>query len=620
MKFFRFIFLLSWILISGGCSYNRVHKPILILYGKNNFGLYTKELLRTEGFMEYEEQPFNDKNLSRQYLKKFDLVILTENALTDKQRKYLSWYIRKGGKMIFFKPDANVEDILGIKYTGQTIREGYFKIDTAVKAGRGMPVESLQYHGEAEEFRLNGAAQIAALFDEEEKDTGFPAVTVHSFGKGKAAAILFNLPESVVYLHQGNPAWKGQERDGVYGLRNLDLFVGRDGEKNWLDKDKVAIPQADEQVRLLSHVIEYLNSGYPPLPRLWYFPGDSRCVALLTCDGENNGDPDFYEKEIDSELKMVQSKGGHMTVYLIGTGLKPEVVERWKADGNEIAIHYDDTKNAAHVTRENMDSTITVMQNQFREVYGNSYPLSTVRNHWIVWYGWAGQAAIEQAHGIQLDCNSYKYDNSKDVTRPDWIGGFGYFTGSGIPMKFADEEGNVLDIYQSETQIVDEQLNTKGGIYNGYRTLVDRSLYREKYAVVNAVFHPNSNANKPYLAELEKTADYCRRKGVPMLTAMEWLDFLKARDSVKFNNLRWYNNNLSFAIHAPVSINREFGVYVPGRFGERKVLKILVEGKELKFKLNTIKGNQYAFFKVFPGSTMQVEVQYRQFKLGPFSL
>ena len=58
--------------------------------------------------------------------------------------------------------------------------------------------------------------------------TANPAVTVRSVGSagGQAAAFTYDLARSVVYTRQGNPAWSGQERDGVAPIRSDDLFFG----------------------------------------------------------------------------------------------------------------------------------------------------------------------------------------------------------------------------------------------------------------------------------------------------------------------------------------------------------------------------------------------------------
>ena len=66
----------------------------------------------------------------------------------------------------------------------------------------------------------------------------------------------------MVYTRQGNPAWSGEERDGIAPIRSDDLFFGGktgDVRHDWVDFTKVAIPQADEQQRLLANLILDVN-------------------------------------------------------------------------------------------------------------------------------------------------------------------------------------------------------------------------------------------------------------------------------------------------------------------------------------------------------------------------
>lgn len=112
-------------------------------------------------------------------------------------------------------------------------------------------------------------------------------MTLHSVGTngGQAVAFTYDLARSVVYTRQGNPAWAGQERDGTAPIRSDDLFFGNaagDAQPDWVDLNKVAIPQADEQQRLLANIISTVNDDRKPLPRFWYFPRNEKAVVVMT--------------------------------------------------------------------------------------------------------------------------------------------------------------------------------------------------------------------------------------------------------------------------------------------------------------------------------------------------
>ena len=108
----------------------------------------------------------------------------------------------------------------------------------------------------------------------------------------------------------------------------MDLFT--DG---WVNTSKNTINQADEQMRLLSHCIEKMNSYTKPLPRLWYFPDNLKCLVTLTNDGETQGETDFEPQFTD-----VDAKGAKMSIYILAmkrhqkngqiNGL-PKVMKSW---------------------------------------------------------------------------------------------------------------------------------------------------------------------------------------------------------------------------------------------------------------------------------------------------
>ena len=78
----------------------------------------------------------------------------------------------------------------------------------------------------------------------------------NTYGKGQTVAFLYNLPQSIVLNRQGNPLFAGIEKDGIPGLRGMDLFT--DG---WLDASDNTINKADEQMALLSHCIENIMAA-----------------------------------------------------------------------------------------------------------------------------------------------------------------------------------------------------------------------------------------------------------------------------------------------------------------------------------------------------------------------
>ena len=167
------------------------------------------------------------------------------------------------------------------------------------RTGVGIVGDTIQFHGTADLYSLNGAAAFATLYSTATISASAPAVTLAASGAGQAAAFTYDLARSVVLTRQGNPAWSGQDRDGFIDsavgtgqIRSDDLYWGNasfDPQPDWIDLNKVAIPQADEQQRLLANLILQMNANKKPLPRFWYFPSGYKAVVIMTGDDHGNG-------------------------------------------------------------------------------------------------------------------------------------------------------------------------------------------------------------------------------------------------------------------------------------------------------------------------------------------
>ena len=105
---------------------------------------------------------------------------------------------------------------------------------------------------------------------EREQPTGNPAVTLRDVGERRPGRGLHLRPRpSVVQTRQGNPAWAGQERDGQRADPRPTTCSSVAPQPDWLDLT-AAIPQADEQQRLLANLITEM--ARTPMPRFWYLP------------------------------------------------------------------------------------------------------------------------------------------------------------------------------------------------------------------------------------------------------------------------------------------------------------------------------------------------------------
>jgi hypothetical protein len=338
-----------------GCPHNNSTEPLLILATDVNFGAYTAEILKAEGFNEYQTDSLTDPKVNLKYLNQFDIVILGETAVQLSQKVMLTNWVKAGGNLIVFRPDKQLSGLFGLTDAKGTVREGYLAIDQNTEQGRGLVSEKIQFHGTADKYILSSGETIATLYADKASTKGFPAVVSNNYGKGNTIAFMYNLPKSIVYTRQGNPLFAGIEKDGIPGLRPMDLFT--DG---WLDASNSAINQADEQMTLLSHCIEKMNTYTKPLPRFWYFPDTLKCLVTLTNDGEYRNENDF-----EPQFRDVDSMGAKMSIYILDVNkVSKDWVGKWTAKGFEVAGHPDDTKEAANPDWNNMNNAISMKKNE----------------------------------------------------------------------------------------------------------------------------------------------------------------------------------------------------------------------------------------------------------------
>jgi hypothetical protein len=594
-----------------GCSDKKSGVPILLLTTNYEFGSYAGEILKAEGFNEFVMDSLTSANVTTSYLKKFDLVILAESKAGFAVKEMLSEFVKHGGKLIAFRPGPSLSELFGITPAGETIADGYLRIDSATDQGKGLTGKILQFHGTADKYTLNGGKTIATLFSDKVAANGFPGIISNTYGKGHAVAFSFNLPKSIVYTRQGNPLYAGVEKDGIPGLRGMDLFT--DG---WLDTSNNTINQADEQMALLSHFVEKMNTYAKPLPRLWYFPDTLKCLVTLTNDGEYRSETDFEPQFCD-----VDSMGAKMSLYILDVNKVSKAwVDKWTAKGFEIAGHPDDTKEAGNPDWYSMDNALSTKKNEIGNKYG--LPIRTNVNHWFVWCGndaegrqdFAAQARLEEKNGIELDLNYAKYD-IKSNQRDHFLGppgtNQGNFTGSGLVMKFADANGHIINVYQQLNAVYDQEYNEShdpDGFYDCFKGLMDRSQHNEVYSFLSI----KSHNDEYYFSKvpLMRMLAYADSNKVPVWTALELLDFIKMRDEATFTDISWSNSILSFKLNSSLNHSKSLSFMVPFKYGEKKVKGITINGKDAQVINKSVKGYSYSFLTVKPGTDYYILVNY----------
>jgi len=570
--------------------------PVLVVKsavtGASGFTSFLAEVLRTEGINEFATTDLPAVTAS--VLSQYDVVLLGPTPLTAAQVDMLTTWVNGGGNLVAFRPDKQLAGLLGLTSTTGTLAEGYLKVDGTASPGAGITDQTIQYHGTADRYTLAGARAVATLYSSATVATTNPAVSLADVGTsgGQAAAFSFDLAQSLVYTRQGNPAWEKQERDGSSPIRSDDLYFGG-SSTDWVNLSKVAIPQADEQQRLLANLIGAMNLDRKPLPRFWYFPRSLKAVIVATGDdhatGGTAGRFDQYTANSPTGCVVDDWQCARFTSYIYpNSPLSNSQASAFQSKGFEVGLHPNN--NCANFTAASLATTYTDQLATWRSKYSSVPAPSTNRFHCLVWSDWSTQASTEATNGIRLDTNYYYWPGTWINDRP------GFMTGSGMPMRFSAKTGGLIDVYQAATQMTDESDQSYPFTPDA---LLDAALGPEgRYGA----FTVNMHTDKATTYESDQVLASAQRHGVPLVSARQMLTWLDGRNASSYTGISWSANTLSFTINVGSGANGLTGM-VPTLGPAGRTLSTLTRaGTAVPFTRTTIKGVEYAMFTAGPGA------------------
>ena len=429
----------------------------------------------------------------------------------------------------------------------------------AGKPGAGLVAQTIQFHGTADRYTLgSGAEALATLYSDASTATSNPAVTLRSVGSsgGQAAAFTYDLARSIVYTRQGNPAWAGDDRDASVTpaaiIRSDDLFYGAkpgDSSRTGSTLSKVQIPQADEQQRLLVNLIEQMNLDKKPLPEVLVLPARR--------EGRRRHD-----------RRRPRQRRDERSVRLGRTSVRPAncSVADWDCVRQHVVhlsrhadlrtpprppIRRRDSRSRSTSTRTARTGRPTSLEGFYadqlapvrrglpepRDARDEPHPLHHVER--------LGDAA---ARSSSATASASTRTTTTGPTRGSRTGP-ATSPAPGMPMRFADLDGSMIDVYQATTQMTDESGITYSTHIN---TLLDNAIGAPGYyGVVTANMHTD-NPNHPGQQTIVNAAI---ARGVPVVSAQQMLTWLDGRNGSSFGSLSWAGNSLK--LHDRRRLGRE---------------------------------------------------------------
>ncbi len=574
--------------------------PILLISSSvNPFSRYPVEILRAEGWNAFNALDISSVTTTE--INKYDVVIVGDMTLTVAQVTMLSNWVTAGGTLIAFHPDVQLASLLGIAPVGGTLSDKYLLVNTATGPGVGIVNQTIQYHGPADLYTVNQGTNILAfLYTDVATTSTFPAVTSRNVGTsgGQAIAFTYDLAKSVVYTRQGNPAWVGQNRDAQDAVIRADnLFFGNasfDPEPDWVNLDKVAIPQADEQQRLLTNIILAGNYDHKPLPRFWFLPKGKKAAVVMTGDDHAHGGTvgrfsqylGLSSSNTPTAVANWDAIRGTSYIYP-NTPISNAQIAAFQNQGFEISIHLN--PNCSVWTPADLQNYFDTQLPMFTSQYYVAAPPATHRIHCLSWSDWATLPKYELQRGMRLNVSYYYWPPSWINNRP------GMFTGSGMPMRFADVDGSLIDSYQVPSQMTDESGQT-------YPLNIDSLLLKATGPTgYFGVFCANMHTDLAASPGSDAIVQSALALQIPIVSSKQMLDWLDGRNSSTFSNYSWTNNKLSFTVSQdPRALNLK-GM-LPNAVSAGTFISLTLNGVPVNTSTDSIKGVRYIFFDALSGN------------------
>lgn len=527
--------------------------PILVLVGDespNRFAGYVAEMLRVEGLNWFDVSPALPDAPPA-------LVLAAATDIDGPTAGRIAAHVRAGGSLLACRPGPALLRALDLP-PAPPLRDGwadrYVMLDPGSPVAQNLPwVEGgVQFFGRPLAFATApdrpDPRVVACVAPFPGQRSRYAAVTAQTIGAGRAVLFAFDPAESIVRQQQGRPQQASTgpladfDGDGTY--RPNDLFFGQ------LDVALRDVPQADLQRTLLIRAVEWLTERQP-VPRLWRFPRGAAAGALFDGDSDAMDVQDFR-----NALEVCDRHGAPFATYLKPEGIA--VVDAAEATaararGHSFGPHpWAGPTPTVAALRDALDANCAA----FAAKYG--YRPRLHRGHWLVWPGWVDHARSLQAAGIQLDANFTAGYGFKG----------GYVNGTGLPARFVDEAGRLLDVYEQSTISTDDGwLTPKGGLpamtlaeaISRSCAMIDAAADRY-HTVFHPYFHPrplSGGGAIPYPTRpwLDAALAHAKRRGLPYLDAEHWLDWNAARRSVSLTALRRVHTGVECTLHADRAIH-----------------------------------------------------------------
>ncbi len=183
---------------------------------------------------------------------------------------------------------------------------------------------------------------------------------------------------------------------------------------------------------------------------------------------------------------------------------------------------------------------------------------------------------------MRFDVNYYYWPGSWIQNRP------GMFTGSGMPMRFADVDGTIIDVYQAPTQMPDE---SGLDITSNINTLLDNATNLGYYGAFVMNMHTDT-AIHVGSDEIIAAAQVEKYSSISAKQMLEWLD---DRNNTAFSNMTWDNVGKELSFHLSTTAHN-LQAMVPFNSFDGTLIRVTENNLPITFIQSNHQGNTIWIF------------------------
>jgi hypothetical protein len=460
------------------------------------------------------------------------LLTIGERAFSSAVKTKLKSWLEAGGQWISIAGVCGMGDTIGVSlppaYQGfgaglRTLGEGYLEVKEKSHAVLGHITRPLHFFSGIS-LHASGAKVLATAQDAHGRPTETPAVLERVVGKGKVTLIAIDLTGTVVYIQQGH----GITRDGVPApdgtapITDAVLKSGDGGVLDWIF-DREPVPGIDglqcflnpvaDQWRevLLRAIFQAAVETRTDLPLLWLYPRNLPALGTMSHDTDQNV-PEYGRKL----LETVNKAGIKTTWCTILPGYAKAFMDELKADGQELATHYDSMTEGLPWCKEQVDRQF----NELKALFGEQ-PV-TNKNHYLRWQGDCEFFEWCEEHGIEMD-------QSKGASK---TGEAGYNFGTChpyFPITFENRMLNVLELCTPTQDL--------GGVFAPhalFEPLLKTVL--KNHGVLHLLYHPHHIEKPGVIDSILDAAKRGKDSGMEWWTGRQINSWERARRKMKWTS------------------------------------------------------------------------------------